>query len=96
MATPKAFELPSALTVAHAAELRERLLPLRKRRVLILDGAGVQQVGSAGLQLLVALIRDRGERPTQWNATSQALINAAEHAGLTQVLNLQTRPETTA
>jgi hypothetical protein len=51
-------KLPSELTLTHAAEIREMLLPvLRSRQPLEIDAQAVTDVDVAGLQLLCSLHR---------------------------------------
>lgn len=92
------FKLPGSMTVAHAQALRDALLPLVPQARLTLDGSAVDSVGVAGLQVLAALMRSRGERSTHWHAVSPALLDAARVSGLTQALALpsSTTPENAA
>lgn len=82
------FKLPGNMTVAHAQALRDALLPLASEAQLTLDASAVDSVGIAGLQVLAALMRSRGERQTHWHAVSPTLLDAARVSGLTQALAL--------
>lgn len=55
-----------------------------------LDAGAVERIDTAGVQLLLALIREgeRNKRPTRWTATSDALLNCAEILGLKTALGL--------
>ena len=84
------------MTVAHAQALRGELLPLVKRADVTLDAGAVDSVGVAGLQLLAALVRDRGDRPTHWRNLSVPLLDAARMSGLAKALALPADTETAA
>lgn len=84
------FILPSRLTAAQAAPLREALVPLIPAAELTLDGGAVDSVGIAGLQVLVALVKSRAQRPTRWSAVNPTLLGAARLSGLAAALALPT------
>lgn len=96
MARTTLFHLPARMTVAHAQALHGELLPLSKRADLTLDASAVDSVGVAGLQLLAALVRDRGNRPTHWRNPSLPLLDAARMSGLTKALALPADDESAA
>jgi anti-anti-sigma regulatory factor len=55
-----------------------------------LDGGEVQSIDTAGLQLVVALIRELGEDGVswQWSASSDTLKSSAEQLGMSKMLSL--------
>ncbi|HIJ35118.1 MAG TPA: STAS domain-containing protein, partial [Gammaproteobacteria bacterium] len=56
----------------------------------VLDGGEVQSIDTAGLQLVVALIRELGEDGVswQWSASSDTLKSSAEQLGMSKMLSL--------
>ncbi|HEU0197821.1 MAG TPA: STAS domain-containing protein [Nevskiaceae bacterium] len=78
--------LPARLTVAEAGALRDRVLPFVDADELTLDGSRVESVGIAGLQVLAALIKARGNRPTRWRAPSPTLLDAVRLSGTQSAL----------
>lgn len=88
-ATPP-LALGPELTVAHAAELRERLLATIAdgRTSLALDLAGVTDFDSAGVQLLLATRRTLAERGgvLTLTAASSPVRGALDVFGLTDTL----------
>lgn len=92
-----AIALASDLGIEQAAELKATLRPhLASKRVVVVDGAGVQRIHSASLQLLCAFCRDRraAGRQTRLENPSPTLRDAARILALTSVLGLSDSPET--
>lgn len=84
--------LPTRLTPAEAGPLADQLLAVVNAGELALDGAAVETVGLAGLQVLVALVKSRADRPIRWQAPSAALLAAARDTGLNAALLLPSPP----
>ena len=87
--------LPADCRVAGAAALRAVLLDAVAQPLSLLDGAGVERVDTAALQLLAAFHREAGVRghEIRWAGASDALREAAGLLGLAGLLNLPaTRP----
>ena len=83
--------LQSECTLASAAELKETLCELLGRSgTVALDGAAVERIDTATLQLLAAFVRDRrlAGGTLQWRATSPALRSAAQLLGMEAMLLL--------
>ncbi|MBB5016618.1 STAS domain-containing protein [Rehaibacterium terrae] len=92
-----AIALASDLGIEQSAELKAALAPhLASKRPVVVDGAGVQRIHSASLQLLCAFCRDRqaAGRKTRLENPSPALRDAARILALTSVLGLSDSPET--
>lgn len=88
--------LEQDLGIEQAAGLKEALAGrLATKRAVVIDGASVQRVHSASLQLLCAFWRERGRdgRKTRLENPSPALADAIRSLGLTTVLGLEL-PET--
>lgn len=73
-------ELPPRLDLAAAGALRDELLKLRGRDV-VMDGSGVRHLGGAGLQVLLAARR-------LWAAEGRSLRLAEPSAALSEGLAL--------
>jgi anti-anti-sigma regulatory factor len=85
------IELGTDLGIERASDLKEQLLAqLESGRSVVLDGAQVERVHGAGLQLLAAFVREREEagRKTRIDAPSPALVDAARVLALTTALGL--------
>jgi len=77
----------TALTVANAAELHQKLqAALNDSSTLNLKADEVEKVDTAGLQLFVALNKEVTKLSGQvvWHQPSQALAQAAKTLGLTR------------
>lgn len=84
---PQILALPAQLDIAHAGELKQTLdAALAAKSPLILDAAAVEQVDTAGLQLLLAFQRARA---VHWRDAAPALRDAAALAGLSAALALE-------
>ena len=92
------FALPAELTIYSAAELRRQLLAHvdahADAEACRIDGAAVDQVDAAGLQLLVSLARTLAPlgRTLRMGQPSAALVAACETLGLTASL-IEATPE---
>lgn len=87
--------LESRVDVTLVAELRSTLdMALAGEGPLRVDGRGVEQVDSAGLQLLLALRHEaeRRGRAFAWQGRSPALQDTARRLGLVQALGLTDGP----
>lgn len=88
---PQTLVLPAQLDIAHAGELKQTLdAALAAKPPVILDAAAVEQVDTAGLQLLLAF---RRARAADWRNPSTALCDAAALAGLVDALALDAQTE---
>lgn len=86
--------LRAQLTISEApACQREFVDALADTDPLVLDGASVERVDTAGLQLLVALVKSAtaAGRPVTWTVCSPVLVKAAQRLGLAPALNLPVR-----
>ena len=89
------YRLPGRCTLADVAALREDLLlQLDSGQQVYIDAAAVQQIDTAGLQLLCAFAQDLAAagRPLQWQAVTTTLREAAAAVGLVTSLNLTVSP----
>lgn len=85
------IELPERLDIAGIAQFREHLATtMAVSREITLDGARLEQVDCAGMQLLVAFVADAraGGAALQWNNPSPPLTRAAQLLGLAGLLQL--------
>ena len=82
--------LPADCRIAAQAALKVELLGALKAGAIVLDGAQVERVDTAALQLLVLFRRelDAHGGTLRWHGTSDALNEAAGLLGLAQILNL--------
>lgn len=88
---PQILSLPAHLDIAHAGELKQALdAALAEKPPLLLDAGAVEQVDTAGLQLLLAFRRTRA---IEWRNPSPALRDAAALAGMAGALALDAAPE---
>jgi ABC-type transporter Mla MlaB component len=77
--------------VSDAASLKERLAVLiGEPRPVTLDITALQRIDTAGLQLIVAFVRDRAGqgRTVEWQGSAPVLATAAQLLGLTSLLQL--------
>lgn len=89
--------LPADLHMGGVEALRQTLVEQVKADApLVIDGAAVDRVSTAGIQLLVAFFRDRGsaQKPTSWTQISDALRDAIQWLGLAEHLALSTHQQT--
>jgi anti-anti-sigma regulatory factor len=83
-------ELDALLSIAQAANLQRTLLAhLAKGGPVVIDGARVEEIDTAMLQLLASLWRTSGERGIDctWKGASAALRQTAALVGVAEVLN---------
>jgi len=83
--------LSAECTVSEAASLKERLAPLlEESQPVTLDVNAVQRVDTAGLQVIMAFVRERAGRgrTVEWQGAAPALTGAAQLLGLTSLLGL--------
>ncbi|MGC4029238.1 MAG: STAS domain-containing protein [Steroidobacteraceae bacterium] len=85
--------LGASVTLSEVAGLHQELLAATVGKGLVqIDGRGVQQVDTAGLQLLVAAARRRrraADVPLRWIGVSQPLLEGFRRLGLDRLLGLQ-------
>jgi len=90
--TAEVFVLPAILGMEQAASLKQDLVSLAAMSGPIeLDGSAVQQIGTAPLQLLVALAQERKARSAsmQWRSVSEPLQSAAATLGIASALGFK-------
>ncbi len=86
------LQLPEALTIAEVAACQEQLLlQLQSEHEIVIDGSAVENVDGAGIQLLVAFVKDGvgAQRPLRWQGCSDRLRNAAAQMGVAHALQLE-------
>lgn len=85
------IDLEQSLTIAEVGEWHSNLLSqCDAEKCLILNGGDLEMVDGAGLQLLVALMKEMVERQVtvSWSSSSETLKLAAQSIGLSDVLGL--------
>lgn len=91
MAQPQPFnlKLEASCTLRESADLQFSLVAA-SGEPLVVDGGGVERVDTAGLQLLVALVRRQRSvgGSLTWKAVSAELRKCSERLGLQQELGL--------
>lgn len=88
-------ELGADLSIEACADLKARLLPLLDSTPIVsLDAGSVSRIHSAGLQVLYAFVRDRGDAglQTQFENCAAPFQEAAQLLGLSQALGLGRKP----
>jgi phospholipid transport system transporter-binding protein len=83
--------LAAECTVSDAGSLKERLASLLEEpQAVTLDVTALQRIDTAGLQVIIAFIRERAGhgRPVEWQGTAPVLATAAQLLGLTSLLRL--------
>lgn len=88
---PERVTLPASLTVADVAEVQEMLCGhLDLTDVVVLDGADVESIDGAGLQLLAVFQKAAMQKQlaVEWHAASDGLCAAAHQIGLADLLGL--------
>lgn len=86
--------LDPVLDITEAPSLRSRLLGVLEnggKGAIRLDGSQVEAADTAGIQVLVAFIRDAKNqgREVRWDGASPVLHELAEKGGLGSLLNLE-------
>lgn len=84
------ISLPADFRIAEVAGVHQQMLSALQQGPVTLDGAAVEKVDAAALQLLLAFERAAQAQNVQshWTAASRPLIEAAELAGLAKTLAL--------
>ena len=93
MAQRLEYKLPDSLTITHAHTLHDELEALIEKNQadeLVLHAADVSRADTAGLQLMLALVKSSKERQMAviWDHPSQKLLDAAKILGIQSALNL--------
>ena len=89
-ATRRKYVLPESLTIRGASEFACAMRGACRRGTPALDGSGVVEADTAGLQVLAAVAstaRAAG-KDLRWSAVSPSLLAAAAALGLTECLQL--------
>ncbi len=85
-------QLHAALDIAHASKLKTTLdAALEGGKEVTLDAGGVSRVDAAGLQLLLAFVRQCAADgiAVSWSQATETLRDGAAGLGLAQALQLQ-------
>ncbi len=87
------IRLGDSLTIAQIRRVHgelKQLFAATGGSVLTLDGSAVEAVDTAGVQLLVAFLREAGARgiTVRWRSASPALRDCASRLGLREALQL--------
>ena len=91
--------LAADLGIEHADALKDDLMgALAANQPVVIDGASVERLHSAAIQVLCAFVRDRRSAglEVQWGSTSQCLREAAELLGVERMLGLQAGDSTSS
>jgi len=86
-----AIDLGGSLVISEVEVIRSDLLEaLQSGKDLMIDGAEIEQIDGAGLQLLAACVleAERMHVTLKWCGASPALCSAADQLGLTETLRL--------
>lgn len=89
-AKARVIALPADFRLGSVADVKAELIEAFDAATAQLDGAAVERVDTAALQLLVAFRREataRGQSPT-WLGVSEVMRDAAGMLGLAQALEL--------
>jgi len=83
------LRLDASCTLRETADLQFSLVAASGDPVVV-DGSAVERVDTAGLQLLVALVRRQQQagRRIEWKAASPELLKCGERLGLIEALGL--------
>lgn len=89
-ATPRRYVLPESLTIRGASEFACAMRGACRRGTPVLDGSGVVEADTAGLQVLAAVASTAREagKDLRWSAVSPPLLAAAAALGLLDCLQL--------
>ncbi len=85
------FALAAECTIADASALKGHLAKLLDESgIVTIDVSAVQRIDTAGLQIIIAFVRERESqgRQVQWRGHAPALANAAGLLGLSALLRL--------
>ena len=91
MSYSASFQLPSNFTIASTIEIKSSMNDLLgKGGSITVDGAQVNRIDAAALQLLVSFSRalSCNNEQLHWSASSPALVDAAKLTGLAAELGL--------
>jgi ABC-type transporter Mla MlaB component len=83
--------LAAECMVRDASSLKDSLAALLDEpHPITLDITALQRIDTAGLQVIMAFVRERAGhgRSVEWNGTAPALTSAAQLLGLTSLLRL--------
>ncbi len=86
------IKLQSELNIRHVAELKGLLTEaLNSDAAIILDASEVDGADAAGLQLLVAFIRQASlkKRPVEWHKPAEGFLSTVKLMGLNDALEIQ-------
>lgn len=86
---PGVIDLGAVLVVSNVLEWQQKISPtFDAADTLTLDGAKIEQIDGAGLQLLVAMIKEAGRRGMSvvWTGASPTLRAGAAQLGLADTL----------
>ena len=89
--TPGVFTLSAECTIAESAPLQADLSRLLdKDTPVTLDAKELQRIDTAGMQVIVAFVRERtaSGRQVEWRNTPPTLLSAARLLGLGTLLGL--------
>jgi anti-anti-sigma factor len=87
------LDLGKVLTIAQVADWRQKLVGVFDlREPIVVNGGDIEKIDSAGLQLLVALMKEAEATGAkiEWKAASDLLKQNATQLGLNGVLRLET------
>ena len=90
--TGQVLDLGTTLTIADITEWHGRFASAFERGSSIeINGAGIAQIDGAGVQLLVAIMKEAVARHVEisWSAVSETLREAVSQLGLKSVFNFQ-------
>ncbi len=94
-ATRTDLTLEAGCTLRDSIDMQFQLLTVTGNgKHTVVDGAQVERIDTAGLQLLVAFARQQSEagRPLRWQGASEILVSSCHRLGLGEVLGLQAPP----
>lgn len=97
LSAPQVLNLPADLGIEHAETLKQMLTQCANETgTITLDGEQVHRLHGAAMQLLLAFVRARQTAGLSWGwqQASPALMQAAEHLGLTASLRLNRQAAT--
>lgn len=88
---PATVRLDADLGIEHADALKDQLMEkLAANEAILIDGAAVERLHSAALQVLCAFVRDRRSAglDVRWADTSECLRDAAQVLGIDRMLGM--------
>jgi anti-anti-sigma regulatory factor len=87
------IQLPENLTIhyanEHLASLKSQLVDSSNE--IVFDGSSVETIDTSGIQLLLVVISDLGEKGVKvgWQNVTELLASSIANLGLSQKLNLK-------